>query len=166
MSRLALSFLILHSVSAIAYADGGTVCTSERIGPYQVTVFTSPTPLRAGPVDISVLVQDVKTGAVVEDAPISIRVSHGAAQARILYPSRQAANNQLYQAAQVELTPGTWSIDVLVAGERSGAGCIMYVADPLPRWIEMGFWLALPVVPIVLFILGHRAERKRAAAQR
>jgi hypothetical protein len=43
-------------------ADGGAMRLSERAGGYRVTVFTDPTPLRAGPVDVSVFVQDADTG--------------------------------------------------------------------------------------------------------
>jgi len=37
--------------------DAGAVRVSQRHGNRQITVFTDPTPLRAGPVDVSILVQ-------------------------------------------------------------------------------------------------------------
>src|SRR5947207_4622353 len=37
---------------AVAAADGGTIRLSEQKGNYRITVFTSPTLLRAGPLDI------------------------------------------------------------------------------------------------------------------
>src|SRR5207247_2257125 len=43
------SSFILHP-SSFLRADGGTLCLLERAGGYQVAVFSSPTPLRAGPV--------------------------------------------------------------------------------------------------------------------
>ena len=45
-----------------AAADGGSMRSVRKKGGYQITVFTAPTPFRAGPVDISVLVQDASTG--------------------------------------------------------------------------------------------------------
>src|SRR5262249_156491 len=56
-----------------ARADGGTVRLSQRAGGYQVTVFTEPTPLRAGPVDVSVLVQDAATGQALPGAQVTVR---------------------------------------------------------------------------------------------
>ena len=38
-----------------AFADGGAVQFRTNAGPYVITVFTSPSPLSAGPADISVL---------------------------------------------------------------------------------------------------------------
>src|SRR5580704_13866550 len=57
---------------AAARADGGTVRYYDRLGDYRVTVFTSPAPLRAGPVDVSVLVQNVETGQPIVDAEVII----------------------------------------------------------------------------------------------
>src|SRR5262245_57509278 len=40
-----------------AHADGGTVQFKKSAGPFSITVFTTPSPLRAGPVDISLMIQ-------------------------------------------------------------------------------------------------------------
>ncbi|HEV3163089.1 MAG TPA: hypothetical protein VGZ22_03530, partial [Isosphaeraceae bacterium] len=64
-----LGWLMIGSCSPEALADGGTLRVSERQGAYEVTVFTAPAFLRAGPVEISVLVQDSATG---ETAPESV----------------------------------------------------------------------------------------------
>ncbi len=50
-------WLDLGANSAV-FGDGGAVRFSGQQGDWRITVFTSPTPLRAGPVDVSVLVQD------------------------------------------------------------------------------------------------------------
>src|SRR5260370_24925363 len=57
-----------------ARADGGTVRLSEQKGSYRITVFTAPTLVRAGPVDISVLVQDADTGQPASGVQVSIEV--------------------------------------------------------------------------------------------
>ena len=61
ISLLLATCLILHPASFL-WADGGTVRLSEEQGRYRITVFTAPAPLRAGPVDVSVLVQEAATG--------------------------------------------------------------------------------------------------------
>jgi len=50
--------MVLGAWAPIIRADGGTLRLWERAGNYKVAVFTDPTPLRAGPVDVSVFVQD------------------------------------------------------------------------------------------------------------
>ena len=53
-----------------ARADGGLLRARQAAGPFIVSIFTAPEPLRAGPVDVSVFVQssegDVLTDAVVD----------------------------------------------------------------------------------------------------
>ena len=59
---LALGWLLVGACGEAARGDGGTVRLSRCEGGLRITVFTAPTPFRAGPVDISVLVQDAVTG--------------------------------------------------------------------------------------------------------
>ena len=66
-----LSFHILDP-SSLARADGGAVRLRQKTGGYQIAVFTSPTPLRAGPVDLSVLIQDAATGEWVPEAQVTV----------------------------------------------------------------------------------------------
>ena len=75
MRRLCLTILATFLLAAPARGDGGTVRISERAGPYRVTVFTSPSPLRAGPVDVSVLVQDGETGELATDVRVTVRAA-------------------------------------------------------------------------------------------
>src|SRR6185503_19452201 len=69
-----LSSLILHP-SSLVFADGGTVRLSRREGNYNITVLTSPTPLRAGPLDVSVLVQRAETNELVTDGQVTINAT-------------------------------------------------------------------------------------------
>ena len=83
------ALLILAAWCAPVDADGGLVRLSVTQGGYRITVFTSPTPLRAGPVDISVLVQDAVTGEGLPEAQVSVRLSTGG---QVLeYPATAAA---------------------------------------------------------------------------
>lgn len=62
----------IANVPSMVMADGGTVRCSERRGDLSVTVFTSPAPLSAGPVDVSVLLLDARTGMPQGDVPIVV----------------------------------------------------------------------------------------------
>jgi hypothetical protein len=163
--------MVLALISAQqARADGGFLRLSERSGPYQVTVFTSPTPLRAGPVDFSVLVQNADTSAVLSDARVVFRTTPpgGAESAVDHLATTRAATNKLLKAAQFDLpSPATWRVDVLMDGPlgRARLEFPVEVSAAMPRWLDMAPWIALPVVPIVLFGL-HEALAKRKRPQR
>src|SRR5438094_524539 len=84
-----------------ARADGGMVRLSQRQGGYQITVFTAPTPFRAGPVDVSVLVQDAATGEALPQAQVTVWVApRGRRGAAVSYAATsEAATNKLLHAA-------------------------------------------------------------------
>src|SRR5262245_15441275 len=60
---------------------GGEVRLTEKAGPFVITVFSDPTPLRVGPVDLSVMVQDGDSGRPILDAEVTVRLQkkHGTA---------------------------------------------------------------------------------------
>src|SRR5438045_2953280 len=96
---VAVSSFILHP-SSFLRADGGTVRLRERAGAYQITIFTSPTPFRAGTVDLSVLVQDAATGECVPEARVHLGLRARANGDVLEYPAApEAATNKLFHAA-------------------------------------------------------------------
>src|SRR5207245_564998 len=90
------SSFILHPTSFLR-ADGGTIRLSERTGGYQVTVFTSPSPLRAGPVDVSVFIQSSSTGELITEARVTVQVApHGRPEEAVSHPATTVtATNKL-----------------------------------------------------------------------
>ncbi len=151
--------------SAPAWADGGAVRLRERAGAYQIAVFTSPTPLRAGPVDFSVLVQDAATGAWTPDAHVTVRLkANGSGQALECPASAEAATNKLYRAAVFILpTPGRWDVEVMVEGPRGPASVRFAVdaADPPPPWLDLWLWFAWPAVAVALFGIHQALVRRK-----
>jgi hypothetical protein len=130
------SSLILHP-SSLAWADGGTVRLSEQKGNYRIAVFTSPTPVRAGPVDVSVLVQDAATGKLASGVQVTIKaVRRDSAGVAFHGPATtEAATNKLYDAAVFELPePGWYSVEVSVDGDlgKVEVGFEVEAAEPLP----------------------------------
>jgi cytochrome c oxidase assembly factor CtaG len=53
---------------------GGEVRLMEKAGPFLITVFSDPTPLRVGPVDISVMVQDEDGGRPILAAEVTVQL--------------------------------------------------------------------------------------------
>src|SRR5262249_21986920 len=113
------ALLALATWPPAARADGGTLRLWERAGNYQVSVFTAPAPFRAGPVDVSVFVQDAATGRHVPEARVSVRLTARTGPGLTLdYEATPgAATNKLFHAAHFDLpAPGRWGVEVRVEG--------------------------------------------------
>jgi hypothetical protein len=155
-------WLCLGTLCAPARADGGSLLLSEKKGGYQITVFTAPTPFRAGPVDISTLVQDASTGDPVTQAQVIVRMTKRGRLA-LEYPATfEAATNKLFRAAQFELPePGRWEMQVEVKGVHGPAmfGGEIEAAEPLPRWRELWPWIGWPALVIILFSIRQILAR-------
>ena len=136
----------------------------EQAGAYQVTVFTLPTPFRAGPVDVSVLVLDAATGEHVPEARATVRLTARETGEVLEYPATaEAATNQLFLAAVFQLPePGWWDVEVAVDGPH-GPALLRFgleADEPPPRWLELWPWFAWPALAVALFGL-HRALARR-----
>jgi hypothetical protein len=158
------AWLSLGIWCAPAIADGGALRLSGTAGGYRIAVFTAPTPFRAGPVDVSVLVQDASTGEPMTQVPVTIRMTRSGGP-DLEYPATTgAATNKLFRAAQFELpAAGRWALQVRVDG-RQGPAVIageLEAAEPLPRWPEIWPWFAWPAPVIVLFSVHQILVRRR-----
>ncbi len=151
--------VLLLAAAGSARGDGGTLRLSERAGPYRVSVFTAPEPLRVGPADVSVFVQDAGSGAAVGDAVVRLTLTPAAGGRGLSCDATaEQAVNKLLRAAAVELpAAGTWDLEVDVEGPAGAARCgvTLVVGEPLPRWRQMWPWYTWPAVPVVLFVLYH-----------
>jgi hypothetical protein len=158
-----LSSLIPHP-SSLARAHGGAVRLSEPTGGYQLAVFTLPTPFRAGPVDVSVLVQDAATGECVTTAQVTLHLTSRGSGLVLEYPATSgAASNRLFHEAVFELPEaGWWDVEVSVDGPHGPARARFEVeagAAP-PRWQELWPWFGWPALAVALFGL-HRVLARR-----
>ena len=158
---------------AMLYADGGQIRVMQQCGDYRVTVFTSPTPLRAGAVDVSVLVQDAATGEIVPDATVTVELEH---PNQSISPIRStatvaAATNKLLQSALVDIpTPGLWNVSIECTLMRDQApievAFAMEAAPPLPRWLSVWPWFTWPIIAIVLFAIHRTFVARRSQARK
>jgi hypothetical protein len=160
VSGLIVAGLLVGLRGAVARADGGAVRYSDRLGGCRVTVFTSPTPLRAGPVDVSVFVQDVETGEPIVDAEVIVvaKLQNQPAETLRALLATAAATNKLLQAANFEIPQsGSWELTVKIVSPRAveQAQLVVEVGKPLAHQWAWYPWLCWPLVPIVLFAL-HR----------
>jgi hypothetical protein len=160
-----VSSFTLHPSSHLQ-ADGGTVRLVEHCENYRLAVFTTPTPVRAGPVDVSVLVQEADTGELAAGIHVTIqaesRDSRGVAIER--QTTTESATNKLYYAAAFDLPePGWYSVEVSIDGPKGKvvAHFDMEAADPLPSWLAVWPWVAWPGLAILLFGVHQVLVRRR-----
>ena len=175
MRRLCSAILILLSAAAACcYGDGGAVIARRTIDGLQLTVFASPAPLRAGPVDVSVLVQ--KGEKPVLDAAVEISWQANSASSVDWLPPcctmesgteripafRGHSNNRFLYSAIIPMKtagPSELRVRVLEAGKEVLLSCHLDVRRPLPPLLAFWPWLAFPPVAIAGFVLHQRLSR-------
>jgi hypothetical protein len=158
---LLLAVAALEICPAVARGDGGVVRLVEQQGNLRISAFTSPNPLRAGPADVSVLVQNARTGQLVPEAEVWLTLTCRAAPEVALRAAAttEAATNRLLRAALVEIPrAGWWDVNVSCAaeGQATAVRFSMEVAPPLPDWLTVWPWFSWPVWTVIVFGL-HRA---------
>jgi len=153
-----------------ARADGGTVRLSEERGGYRITVLTSPTVLRTGPIDVSVLVQEADTGELAFGVHVTVKVTPRGATA-VTYEgsaTTEAATNKLCYSAIFDLPePGWYSVEVSVDGvlEKAEVRFDLEAAPALPSWLAMLPWLGWPVAAVALFGIHQVLVRRRCPSR-
>ncbi len=141
----------LLAFSSRAQADGGLVALHQEAGPFVVTVFAAPGPLRAGPVDISVLVQDRASGQPVLDG--------------VERATREVAQNKLLYSALINLPEaGQWELEVTITQGKETASILGQVSAAAPMPFLLSYWrsLLLPPIVIVMFALNQWLKRRSA----
>jgi hypothetical protein len=159
-----LSVAWIAALAAVARGDGGVVQFNGPAGPFDVAVFTAPTPLRAGPVDISVLIRERTDQRPILDAEVVLQLvpANATGPAITAAATREQATNKLLYAALVDLpAPGAWNMRVTVRHGAAAATVAQHLeaARALPPLLAFWPYLAMPPVCIALFILHQRLSR-------
>ena len=155
----------LLAFSSRAHADGGFVELHQEAGPFVVTVFTAPGPLRAGPVDISVLVQDRASGQPVLDGEVFVRLKSPGAITLVERATREVAQNKLLYSALINLPEaGQWELEVTIKQGKETASILGQVSAAAPTPFLLSYWrgLSLPPIVIAVFALNHWLKRRSA----
>jgi hypothetical protein len=162
----ALACLLLASP---ARCDGGRVRLLEPAGPFVVTVFSTPDPLRVGPADLSVLVQDRAGGEPLLDVEVVLEVGPppgvGGPPVRLAATREEATNKLLYAASFAPARAGAWSLVVTVRrGIEHGRVRGTLVVEPAASGLaRIWAYLALPPAAVALYALRAALVRRRRA---
>jgi hypothetical protein len=167
---LAAICLVVVMCAQLVRADGGAPLWSGRAGGYEVAVFQSPSPLRVGVGELSVLVQDAVTRELLTDAQTTVRFAPRSRPQEVqsVEFNRAATGSSLFQSAVLQLPEsGWWEFELLVAGplERTTVQFDVQVADAQPRWLSFWPLFSWPAIAVALFGV-HQWLVSRTAARR
>ena len=165
-TRMTAVLLFTGLICSGARADGGAVQLDTECGGYRIVAFTQPTPLRAGAVDLSVLVQNAATERTLRDVQVTIEVSRqGAGDFHLRQPAGSAgATNKLLQAARLTLPEaGTYDARILLDGPLGNVSAefTLDVLEAMPRWFVQWPWLFWPIVPLGLYVWQSVARSRK-----
>jgi len=168
MTNRGISFALLTTfvlAPIVASADGGVMRARQASGPFLISIFTASDPLRAGPIDVSVLVQGRKSGETTLDATVDLAIQPPRSDSprfRARATHEQATNKllQCHDEHACSWTMGPPCRRATGAGRRERHH-VTQVAPPAPRLAAIWPYLLLPPFATVVFAL-HQALRQDA----
>lgn len=149
------------STAARAHGGGYPQISNQEVGPYRVSVWTQPQPLRAGSeahftIAVSKPLGDPGTGSIAKNAgtpalganvQIELISITGNADTLMLQAERGTGINKLYYETDVEMPAiGRWEVYLVISGDE-GSGSTRFEIDVEPpshtRWI---LWASAAVI--------------------
>jgi hypothetical protein len=184
---LVLIFALILFLARISWADGGTIQFQGDAGSFHVTVFTLPPILSAGPVDVTVLLQDrsklnplldarvtlcfvaqAGTGLKKEAwSPPACPLNISPSLAGIPASLNHGENRLLYGALVQVPSSGLWKLKINIQrdSENENISTLLKVNPPTPP--PLAYWqlFVLPPLGILGFILNRTARRRSTGVQ-
>jgi len=149
-------------------ADGGSVLWQRTMGPITVTAFTTESPLRPGPADISFLVENNEQARPILDAQVFVTFQSETGVTMRTEATHAQSRNKLLYCTLIDLPkPGHWKMTLLVhASEGSEFVSDLAVSEPQSPLIANWKFMAFPFTIAILFIFQQRLAWKRDATHR
>ena len=159
--------LVIGLATGTAMADGGQVVLSESAGALRVTLLAAPAPLRAGPVDLSVLVQD-EENAPVFDAAIEVSLHPPDGHEALHVKTEGRAANRLFQELRLVLDrPGTWQVGVETVRDERFERIEGELSVEQPLGGARRHWVAIVLGPLgALVVAVHQLRVQRRSRPR
>lgn len=147
------------STAARAHGGGYPQISNQEVGPYRVSVWTQPQPLRAGsqahftiavskPLgDPGTIAENTGTPALGANVQVELIPITGNADTLMLQAERGTGINKLYYETDVEMPAiGRWEVYLVISGDE-GSGSTRFEIDVEPpshtRWI---LWVSAAVI--------------------
>lgn len=150
-------------------ADGGSVLWQRTIGSITVTAFTTQSPLRPGPADISFLVENNEQSRPILDAQVLVTFQTETGVTVRTEATHAQARNKLLYCTLIDLPQsGHWKMTLLVvhAAERMEFVSDLAVSQPQSPLIAHWKLVAFPPAIAILFIFQQGFVWKRNATHR
>lgn len=167
-SHLFLPILIgLFVLVRIARADGGVVLCQRASAPFIITLFSEEMPLRPGPADLSVLLEQPVAHSPILDAHVFITLQHENGTIIRTEATRNQARNKLLYCSLITLPKsGHWKmmVHVIRGDEKADMLYDLIVAAPPPVLVTNWKLISLPPLIIMLFIINQWLHSERRYA--
>lgn len=151
--------LFIAATPNTGLADSGRVELSTVWGETRITVFSTPTPLRIGEVDIAVLLQNEETGTVLRDQEIVVSCQCQSSDTQVeRAATHEQSTNKLLHCARLHLSEaGNWNISIKVGDQIEATTAFVVKVSP-PLLIPSGIWLIAlsPLGFILLYLIRER----------
>ncbi len=162
--------LFLAASGAEAHGGGTPRLTNEDIGPYWISVWTAPQPVREGQLHITVAVAEPgevagqQGGPPVLGATVELTVSPragGLSDVRAMATSEQSANRLFYEADMIVPVAGEWLVLVQVTGPQGSGEAQFPLTVEQARsasWLWLGAVGLLAVAGFYVFYASRGAR--------
>ena len=159
---LGRKFLVVLTICASAImvrADGGVVLWQQTSGSITVTAFTTQSPLRTGPADISFLIENNEQSRPILDARVFVALEdESGATARGEATHDQARNKLLYCNVMNLVKPGPARMKVIVTDGDAKYDFVNEVEVSARPSALIAHWkvLTFPFMIAILFVFHQR----------
>jgi hypothetical protein len=168
VNRVLLLIVSILTMDVGIRADGGSVLWQRTMGSITVTAFTTQIPLRPGPAEISVLVEN-EPSRLILDAQVFVTFQSETGVTMRTEATHAQARNKLLYCTLIDLPkPGHWKMTVLVvhAAERIEFVSDLAVSEPQSPLFANWKLMAFPFTIAILFIFQQRLAWNKDAAHR
>jgi hypothetical protein len=167
-SLLIFILICVPAVIKVARADGGVVMCQRTSAPFTITLFSTEMPLRPGPADLSVLLEQPDGHSPILDAQVFMELQHEAGMIIRAEATHSQARNKLLYCSLINLpAAGQWKMRLHVKRGDSRAEMLsdLTVAAPQPVFLSHWELIAVPPIIIIMFILNQWLRRQRSIKQ-
>jgi len=147
---VALTALLFSSTMAAAHTEGVMQLAAEQVGPYMLTVWTSPDPAEVGELHVAMAVVLAEDASPVLEADVLVRLTEQ--DSKVTFSGSATTENSenkfLHEAILEVDESGTYLVEIFVEGADGGTGEASF-----PLVIEGGSSLNWPLILLAVAVV-------------